>query len=229
MSETLQNMLKCVDNAVQLLDELTSAHILAKVAWTLAVYGYKKWRQTMKEDADVWNLLLETIELMEYVHNVRADEPKLKQHVEKCMDTVVACLAFCHQQTKSVKEARFRRFLKSKREQIDDLKNELKLREVSLGRQMKLDEHTKVSEMHTKVSDMQTKMNTILLSSEAKSEIHIDSIAMEEEARMHNGNSVDPAWKGETLLPQSNSSVHPRALHPIKMQLYVLTKFVTQK
>ncbi|KAJ1569770.1 hypothetical protein HK405_004499 [Cladochytrium tenue] len=40
-SDKLNNVLKCIDNIVEIVDDFTELHILAKAAWTLAVYGYK--------------------------------------------------------------------------------------------------------------------------------------------------------------------------------------------
>ncbi|KAJ1569169.1 hypothetical protein HK405_008921 [Cladochytrium tenue] len=56
------------------------------------------------------------------------------------------------------------------------------------------------------LADKVDKALSLKLTSEAG--IRIGSIVMEPMALMHNGDSVDPAWKGQTLLPQSNSSVH---------------------
>ncbi|KAJ1569441.1 hypothetical protein HK405_004792 [Cladochytrium tenue] len=41
LSENLQKLLEHVDKVVQLVDDVAEVHIFAKIAWTLAIYGYK--------------------------------------------------------------------------------------------------------------------------------------------------------------------------------------------
>ncbi|KAJ1559689.1 hypothetical protein HK405_009688, partial [Cladochytrium tenue] len=94
VSATLKILLEKVDDIVEMADEFGEVHVLVIVIW----------HKSMMENEEVRELVEKTIEFMKVLLSSRAEDVKLKENIQKCLETVISCLSFCYKYTMTKQE-----------------------------------------------------------------------------------------------------------------------------